>query len=301
MTFVPDQTEDLHSILAPGLQSDPGGYGKVVAIAGGGGKTAAMFSLALAARGKGLRVAVTTTTHIRDPRREKGRSFDHLLLLDGTARDSLQGVHVPGPGITVIASGTPASGGRLHGVDPGQIASLGTRFDLVLVESDGSRGLPVKAPASHEPVIPPGTNLVIGVVGLDCLGKPMDEATVHRPELFGPLCGCAPGEPIRTSHIAALCLAGDGLFKHCPPQAAKVLLLNKADLLLPRAADGTATNGGSGPSSAAGNRLTGLIQDLVVLDRHLDAWIVCSLEPRFSLFHESAAWRDGRVREGREV
>jgi probable selenium-dependent hydroxylase accessory protein YqeC len=305
-----DDSVDLYDLLLPFLPVPADGTGLVVAIVGGGGKTATMFSLASAARDRGLGVAVTTTTHIRDPRFETGRNYDRLVLLDET--DDGQVHHTPSRGISVIASGVLKDEGRLHGLDGGQVAALRLRFDLVLVEADGSKGLPIKAPAAHEPAMPAYADLVIGVVGLDCLGKPMDEATVHRPGLFGPLCSCAPGEPINARHIVALCQARDGLFKHCPPQAARVLLLNKADRLLPDAGsragegkgnslgNGALAGSGSASGSDAESRLTRLYDDVAVLGGHLDAWLVCSLEPRFRLLNAATTGRDGRVREGRE-
>ena len=80
-------------------------------------------------------------------------------------------------------------------------------------------------------MIPACTDLVLGLVGLDCLGKPMDETTVHRSELFAAVTGCRPGETIRPDHIAALARSGEGLFKGTPHGALRVLVLNKADLL----------------------------------------------------------------------
>ena len=96
------------------------------------------------------------------------------------------------------------------------------------MEADGSRRLPVKAPAPHEPALPPGPLLVVGVIGLGCLGRPMDGATVHRPELFARITGCAPGEAIGWAHLAALAAHPEGLFKGAP--GPRALLLNQADL-----------------------------------------------------------------------
>jgi len=42
--------------------------------------------------------------------------------------------------------------------------------DYFLVEADGAAGRPVKAPASHEPVIPLSTTDLVGVIGIDALG-----------------------------------------------------------------------------------------------------------------------------------
>lgn len=55
--------------------------------------------------------------------------------------------------------------------------------DYIIVEADGSKGLPIKAHASHEPVIPAEANQTILVIGADGFNKPISEVC-HRPELF---------------------------------------------------------------------------------------------------------------------
>ena len=54
--------------------------------------------------------------------------------------------------------------------------------DVVLIEADGARHLPLKLPASHEPVIRPETTAVLGVAGLSCIGKTLREVC-FRAEL----------------------------------------------------------------------------------------------------------------------
>lgn len=217
----------------------------VVAFVGGGGKTSALFSLAGSLADGGLRVALTTTTLIRDPRRETGRRFDAVVLEKelaecaapeaAAATPSIGGLVGAGPGVYVVASGPRPGEDRVAGIHPSQVEGLGAVFDAVLVEADGSRELPIKAPAAHEPVVPEGAGLIFGLVGLDCLGKPMDGRTVHRPELFGPLVGCGIGEPLRAIHLRTLAEAPLGLFKGSPRNAVRVLLLNKADAPAPDA------------------------------------------------------------------
>ena len=38
--------------------------------------------------------------------------------------------------------------------------------DLVLIEADGSKRLPCKVPADHEPVLLPESDIVVAVLGL---------------------------------------------------------------------------------------------------------------------------------------
>jgi len=207
--------------------------GGVIALVGAGGKTSALFGLAAElAGGSPSGVLMTTTTHLYDPRLERGRVFDQLVLHPALAEaEGPWATPAPGPGRRVVlAAWEEPAVGKLRGIHPGRVAELKRAWTFVLVEADGSKRRPVKAPAGHEPVVPDSADLVLGLIGLACLGRSMDEATVHRPELFGPLTGCAPGAPIGLEHLAALCRSPLGLFKAAPPGARRVLLLNQADL-----------------------------------------------------------------------
>lgn len=47
--------------------------------------------------------------------------------------------------------------------------------DVLLIEADGAKRLPLKVPEEWEPVIPELVDLLIGVVGMDALGEPDSE------------------------------------------------------------------------------------------------------------------------------
>ena len=206
----------------------------VIALVGAGGKTSVLFALAEELAGLGFGALLTTTTQIFDPRGE-GRSFDRLELVPAMALPLPPGTGaepgiVPGrPGQRVVLAAEAMATGKLRGIHPSRVAGLARDWPFVLVEADGSRGLPLKAPGDHEPVLPAQAGLVLGLIGLSCLGRPMDATTVHRPERFGPVAGCAAGEPIRPEHLLALTRSRDGLFKGAPAGARRVLLLNQAD------------------------------------------------------------------------
>jgi probable selenium-dependent hydroxylase accessory protein YqeC len=220
--------------------------GRVVAIVGGGGKTASLFALGASVAERGGRALLATTTHICDPRLEKGRCFNRVIVdsffasppdpLKPEAQGAFASALFPeAPSISVLGGSLKeCSNGelsRLCAIEPAWPLRLAPFFDLVAVEADGSRCLPVKAPAAHEPALPEGADIVLGLIGLDCLGKPMDSATVHRPELFAALTGCARGEAIRPEHLLALARSSEGLFKNCALGTRRVLVLNKADLI----------------------------------------------------------------------
>lgn len=195
---------------------------------GAGGKTSLLLHFARELASDGRAVLVTTTTNLADPRGE-GDPFTRIVFRPELESGSAAGVGAPepSPGVTLLAARPADLPGKLRGIHPSHVAALRDAWGVVLVEADGSKRLPVKAPAPYEPVLPEGTSLVVGVVGLDALGWPMDERTVHRPGLFAAVTGCAPGEPIGWDHLVALVRHKEGLFKGA--DAPRVVLLNKVD------------------------------------------------------------------------
>jgi len=100
---------------------------KYVSLVGGGGKTSLSEYLAAAAIKAKRRAAITTTTKIwaREPYVLFGRKpMDGPFARVGKALD----------------------GGKLTGLSTGEIEETGKGFDLVLIEADGSKGLPIKYP-----------------------------------------------------------------------------------------------------------------------------------------------------------
>ena len=104
----------------------------------------------------------------------------------------------------VVCVGTPAEDGKLTAplLSFEELAALA---DYVLVEADGAKGLPLKAHASHEPVIPAGTQRVVLVVGADGFGKPVTDAC-HRPALYAERAGISM-DGIVTPKLAARVIA----------------------------------------------------------------------------------------------
>lgn len=99
----------------------------------------------------------------------------------------------------------------------------------LLIESDGSRGKPLKAWAEHEPPIPAFVEMVVQVVGLTGIGKPLNEEKVHRSEIFSRLSGLGMGETITPNSLIRVLTHGESGLKNIPGDARRVMLLNQAD------------------------------------------------------------------------
>jgi molybdenum cofactor cytidylyltransferase len=195
------------------------GCSGLVAIVGGGGKSSLMFALAESLPG---RVVMTTTTRIFASQMDLAEAICQLEDAHWQTRlDSF------GSGTLVVAS---VEGERAVGVPvelPGQLLARPS-VDWVVVEADGSRMLPVKAPAAHEPVVPGESDWVVAVAGIDALSGPIRDVA-HRPELVSAITEQAVSQPLTPESLAALLASSEGGLKNVPDAARAVLLINKVE------------------------------------------------------------------------
>lgn len=195
--------------------------GELVSIVGGGGKSTLLFALAARAR-PGCRWVLSTTTRIF------ASQISHASAhCTGEARDLLAHLDAGVSGLLVIGK---VDGDKAIGVSPELPAEIlaHPRVDCVAVEADGSRRLPAKAPAEHEPVIASGTTVTVIVAGLDALEGPIASVT-HRPERVASITGQREDDTLTPGDLAQLLSHGSGGRKSIPPTSRVVVVLNKAD------------------------------------------------------------------------
>jgi len=197
---------------------------EVISVIGGGGKTTTIFKLASELKQLNRRILVTTTTAMYNPSPDL---YDNLVLQEAgqIIEESIEKGN-----ITVLGRCISAEN-KLLGLESSLLDTIYKQgyFDFILVEADGSKERPIKAPAAHEPVIPDSTCKTIGIIGIDSLGKIINESNVHRPEIFSKVTNSALGDIITEEIIGRLVMSEDGLFKGTPPTSKRYLLLNKAD------------------------------------------------------------------------
>ena len=213
--------------LREGLMLEEGG---VVSLVGGGGKTSLMFTLARELSAAGDTVLTTTTTKIFEPTPNQTGS----LILSGSvgkALDRAAELLNRYSHITAVAGRLPESK-KLIGFEPNIIGELWESglFQWIIVEADGAAGRPLKAPAAHEPVIPACTQRLVGMVGLNAVGQPLNDRLVFRPELFGRLTGISKGSTITEAAIADMFTFENGLFRGFGHQVTRIAFLNQADV-----------------------------------------------------------------------
>ncbi len=155
-------------MLCDVLKISPG----VTAVIGSGGKTSLILQLAQELQSRG-RVAICTTTKMWRPAESE--------VLCRTKEETIEALKVE----NVVYIGEINEQNKLI---PPTFDGWWELADYVLVEADGSAGLPLKAHAPWEPVLPPNCPKTVCVVGASGIGKPI-KAVAHRPERFAALCG----------------------------------------------------------------------------------------------------------------
>jgi molybdenum cofactor cytidylyltransferase len=194
---------------------------ELVSIVGGGGKTSLMFGLAAEL---GSNTVVTTTTRIFAAQMKLALA---AVVYSGGNVEALDLPLDQYPFVLVVDQ---VQGDKALGVSEELPGALLKRpdVDYVLVEADGSRMRPVKAPADHEPVIPPQTTLVIPVIGIDALGGRVADVA-HRPERVKALTGLEADDLMTAESLAALITHPAGGRKAVPPKARLIPLINKVE------------------------------------------------------------------------
>ena len=165
----------------------------VTALIGGGGKTTLLYTLTEELRKKGT-VLLCTSTHIMRP-----TQYEVLERAGEAEISAALSAH------GAVCVGEPSAEGKL-GAPSLSFDALARLADYVLVEADGSRRLPLKAHAPHEPVIPANAQRVVLVVGADGFGKPIRDVC-HRSERYAALCGVSENALVTPELEAALILA----------------------------------------------------------------------------------------------
>lgn len=203
--------------------------GRAVAFTGAGGKSAALTALAKESRGRVPFVA-TTTTRL------------------GADQTDLASEHLPAPSLEILASRdfTPDTNllvtgafdpraGKWTSPSPDLLAWIRQRCldrgGILAVEADGARRRLVKAPAEHEPVVPPWTDVVVPTVGLGAIGQSLGPDVAHRPERIAKVLGIQPGDRLTEELLARLLSAPEGGLQGVPHSAEVRLLLTSREPL----------------------------------------------------------------------
>ncbi|MFC2028942.1 selenium cofactor biosynthesis protein YqeC [Chloroflexota bacterium] len=194
-----------------------------VAFVGSGGKTTAISQLVSEYSNNCI---ISTTTHLGEW--QSGIADQHVIIDDLTKWKEVSNLRRR----SLLITG-PQVGSRLTGLDSTDIKRC---FELcskrqmpLILECDGSRQLPFKAPKIDEPLIPKLVNTVVVTCGLSGLSKPLGPSTTYHPELYSKLSGIKLGYELTSTGLIKILSHQEGALKRIPDHAKKILLLNQAD------------------------------------------------------------------------
>lgn len=195
--------------------------GDIVSIVGSGGKTTLMFALAKELKTQ-YKVLVTTSTKIYKP------SFDNYDYLYTNIEQYIKSKYLHKQKentITVISKDIDLSKKKLIGINDECLDLVINDFDIVLIESDGSRNLPLKGWKEHEPSILLKTNKTIGVIPIDMINKKVNKEYIYGFEEFMKIVddiSC-----LDKKAIGKICSSKSGIFKNS--RGKLYLYINKTD------------------------------------------------------------------------
>jgi probable selenium-dependent hydroxylase accessory protein YqeC len=202
---------------------------QLTAFVGAGGKSTALQRLAVEQAISGGTVATTTTTAMFA---YQLASLGPLVVTDDADSSLTARVKVAlrqNPVIAVV--GYVGADGKARGLTPTRVDTLwrARLADSIVVEADGSRGLPLKAFGTAEPQLPEDVTTVVVVAGLDSLGSPFDEGHVHRAALLTSILGVAEADTVTPELLARAVALQVARVRNLAPSARVVVMLNKAD------------------------------------------------------------------------
>lgn len=187
---------------------------ELVSIVGAGGKTTLTFAIANQLRGH--RVVTTTTKMGRD------QYGDAPVLVGPTDQELAKTLEV-NPVVQVWGG---VDSHKAIGCNPDDVGRWFDLADHVVVESDGARRRPFKAPRVFEPPVPGRTTTAIAVIGADALGRVIADRC-HRPLRVAAVAECSPWERLSPEIAARVLTSERGTRKNIPTGARFVVAINK--------------------------------------------------------------------------
>ena len=170
----------------------------------------------------GLRARLTTTTRIGV------HEFSAYPVATVRDEEELRRCVLSGEPCIVLSQGV--DGGKHAGLDPSWIERCAVPADLVLlVEGDGSRRKPIKAPTAREPVIPANTSEVFALMGASAFGETVDSEQCYNPEGVLALLGRRHAV-FDTTALVLLAADAGGCRKGVVPGMGFHLIVNQGDL-----------------------------------------------------------------------
>ena len=194
-----------------------------ISFIGGGGKTSLMMYTSDVLRNNYDKILITTTTHLSS-------NFSYNVDLITDSYDKAAAVN---KGCVLFVGKNQDN--RFSSPDLEEVNKLSKLYDKVLIEADGSKMLPLKYHNINEPVIPEFSDFVVSLVGLDSLGRSINEV-MHRYEEFllseNSIYNYSDKDGVKISDIKKLIEEPNGCYKGVLDRKKSILIFNKVDCVL---------------------------------------------------------------------
>ena len=164
----------------------------IIAVVGSGGKTTTIKKMAKNYLEQGKKVFLTTTTHML---------VEEDTLLTDNPVEIIEQLEQN----RYVMAGMPEEHSlkKIKSLSQETYLEVCKHADVVLVEADGSKHLPLKYPGEHEPVIPDNADEILVICGLHGLEKTAKEAC-HRLELVKSVLDIEDDTVIQPTHVQRL-------------------------------------------------------------------------------------------------
>jgi probable selenium-dependent hydroxylase accessory protein YqeC len=190
-------------------------HGSVVSLTGSGGKTSLLKKLGAYERSLGKSVLLTTTTKLGSPNLVD-YAYDSIYLDDSI-------ISSPKAKGTTEFLAWPFSSDKVCSPPFELISRLVGLYDIILIEADGAKHLPLKLHGPHEPVVIPQTTTTIAMAGIREWGN------LANPSNFFNFQMLADSILINEDLIALLLDSPNGLLKNAVGR--KIVLVNQAEIV----------------------------------------------------------------------
>jgi probable selenium-dependent hydroxylase accessory protein YqeC len=118
----------------------------------------------------------------------------------------------------------------LNGVPADFLESIDRSLCAVFLnEADGSARFSLKLPREGEPVPMMNAEYLVPVIGIDCLGKPAEPATLFRCEAMAEKFSVRRGEIMTPEFAARILMHPDGVCRHWKEGVVIIPFINKVD------------------------------------------------------------------------
>ena len=189
---------------------------KVITLVGAGGKTSTIFRLGSELSSLNKKTIITTTTHM-------GLDDDFILVENFCDLKKVEDILNTK---NLVKIGKKESDYKVKSLDCDLLKQAIKMANVVLIEGDGSKNLPLKAPKENEPVIIEETDLVIGLIGIDSLDKKIKDIC-HRSKLVSKLLKKNVDQNIEIEDLVKIATSKDALKKNV--NCRYKVIINKVD------------------------------------------------------------------------